>query len=107
MQPPLNLLTREGYDLQFGTNALGPYYFTKLLIPILSDTAANSDNHEARIITTSSLSHTLAPEGGINWAVVAGDEEKTLKAKKGMAGQAIYGQSKWVGHDPSYSPFIT
>jgi NAD(P)-dependent dehydrogenase (short-subunit alcohol dehydrogenase family) len=95
MHPPLDQLTANGYEMQFGTNALGPYYLTKLLLPVLVSTAAESGS-KARIITTSSLSHELAPKGGINWETLIGNDEKVMKAKKNINGQPLYGQSKWV-----------
>ncbi|KAG6328050.1 hypothetical protein ID866_11039, partial [Astraeus odoratus] len=42
IRPPVGLLTEDGYDLQFGTNTLGHFYFTKLLLPILISTASSS-----------------------------------------------------------------
>ncbi|KXN81048.1 hypothetical protein AN958_06170 [Leucoagaricus sp. SymC.cos] len=35
MIPEPNALTAEGYDLQFGVNVIGHFYFTQLLIPLL------------------------------------------------------------------------
>jgi NAD(P)-dependent dehydrogenase (short-subunit alcohol dehydrogenase family) len=39
MMPPPSELTTQGFDLQFGTNVIGPFYFTKLLLPLLLQTA--------------------------------------------------------------------
>ena len=39
MLPPIEQLTADGYDLQFGTNVLGHYYLTTLLLPTLISTA--------------------------------------------------------------------
>ena len=32
MIPPNEALTSQGYDLQMGTNVIGPYLFTTLLV---------------------------------------------------------------------------
>ena len=42
MYPPHSLLTSHGHDAQFGTNVLGPYYLTTLLLPLLIATASSS-----------------------------------------------------------------
>lgn len=39
MAAPVDMKTSNGYDLQFGTNVLGPYLFTVSLLPILIHTA--------------------------------------------------------------------
>ncbi|KAG8678437.1 hypothetical protein FRC08_017779 [Ceratobasidium sp. 394] len=39
MVSPVELKTADGYDLQFGTNVLGHYLFTTLLLPTLIHTA--------------------------------------------------------------------
>ncbi|KZV96235.1 NAD(P)-binding protein [Exidia glandulosa HHB12029] len=50
----MKLLTADGYDLQFGTNVLGHYYFTELLLPALKA-------GRARIINVSSIATLLIP----------------------------------------------
>ncbi|KAG6916435.1 hypothetical protein DXG01_006763 [Tephrocybe rancida] len=57
MNPPLEGITADGYDLQFGTNVLGHYYFTKLLLPTLISTAQTSSDKHVRVLTTSSVTH--------------------------------------------------
>lgn len=32
MNTPTDMLTTQGYDCQFGTNVVGPYLFTTLLV---------------------------------------------------------------------------
>jgi len=54
MAPPIDQLTKEGYDLQFGTNVIGPYVLTKRLLPLLTAGAKSSDDKRARVVNTSS-----------------------------------------------------
>jgi len=54
MTPPIDQLTKEGYDLQFGTNVIGPYVFTKRLLPLLIAGVKSSDDKHARVVNTSS-----------------------------------------------------
>ena len=39
MYPPMELLTAQSYNLQFGTNVIGHYLLSKLLIPLMERTA--------------------------------------------------------------------
>ena len=39
MNPPIDMKTANGYDVQFGTNVLGHYLFTISLLPVLIHTA--------------------------------------------------------------------
>jgi len=57
--------TAQGHELRIGTNCLGPYLFTKLLLPILQKTAKNSSSASVRVIFTSSLAVDESPEGGV------------------------------------------
>lgn len=56
--------TKEGYEVQFGTNYLGHALLTKLLLPTLIFTA-KAHNSDVRIVNLSSECHLLAPNGGI------------------------------------------
>jgi NAD(P)-dependent dehydrogenase (short-subunit alcohol dehydrogenase family) len=51
MAPPRRASTRDGFELQFGTNHLGHFVLTGLLLPWLLRDA------DARVVTVSSLSH--------------------------------------------------
>jgi NAD(P)-dependent dehydrogenase (short-subunit alcohol dehydrogenase family) len=53
-------LTKEGYEIQFGTNVVGPTLLTILLLPLLQRTA--KINPQARVVNLSSASEVLAPK---------------------------------------------
>ena len=55
--------TTEGYEIQFGTNHIGHFLFTKLLMPTLQRTAEGKG--DVRIINLSSEGHRLPPRGGL------------------------------------------
>src|ERR1700683_4380691 len=52
MVPPIEQLTEDGYDLQFGTNVVGHYYFTMLLMPVLLAGTETSGDGKARVVNT-------------------------------------------------------
>jgi NAD(P)-dependent dehydrogenase (short-subunit alcohol dehydrogenase family) len=66
MFPPAGTKTTQGHDLQFGTNMLGPFLFTKLLMPIMVETAKTAATPDSvRVLWASSLGiHVLSPSGG-------------------------------------------
>ena len=51
-------LTVDGFDVQLGTNYIGHFYLTQLLLPTLLDTAASSP---VRVVVVSSDSHSGPP----------------------------------------------
>jgi NAD(P)-dependent dehydrogenase (short-subunit alcohol dehydrogenase family) len=57
-------LTKDGYEIQFGTNHVGHALLTKLLLPVLLETA-KEPGADVRIINISSIGHLAAPSGGI------------------------------------------
>jgi len=101
MVPPTDQLTSQGYDLQFGTNVLGHYYFTTLLLPALKR-STEVTGKKARVVNTSSMGHMFAPGSGIEWSSLKGGKERDDQIKKWGtsripgkgAGWLLYGTSK-------------
>ena len=60
-QPPG--LTKDGFEIQFGTNHMGHALLTKLLLPVLTKIAADP-SWDVRIINLTSDVHMLAPKAG-------------------------------------------
>ncbi|KAF5323257.1 hypothetical protein D9619_013521 [Psilocybe cf. subviscida] len=87
MVPPVRDITAQGYDLQFGTNVLGHFYLTKLLLPALLDGSKSSPDGWARVVNTSSAMAGLGKK--INFDTLTDTPER----KKQIAWQ-LYGQSK-------------
>jgi NAD(P)-dependent dehydrogenase (short-subunit alcohol dehydrogenase family) len=56
MAPPKRLETADGFELQFGTNVLGHFALTALLMPALQ-LAADSSGSRPRIVTVASIAH--------------------------------------------------
>lgn len=54
MAPPRRLETADGFELQFGTNVLGHFALTALLMPALELAAASGG---ARVVTIASIAH--------------------------------------------------
>jgi NAD(P)-dependent dehydrogenase (short-subunit alcohol dehydrogenase family) len=59
-------LIEEGIELQFGTNHVGPFLFTNLLLPLLlspssSSSASSAGKGQKRIVMTSSEAHRISP----------------------------------------------
>lgn len=66
MTPPKGSKGKQGHELQLVTNCLGPFLFTKALVPILKETAISSPAGSVRVIWASSLvTNLLSPNGGV------------------------------------------
>lgn len=98
--PPLEWLSVQGYDMTFAVNVLGPYYFTKLLIPILTRTsslstcssAEHSSSSAVRIIELGSDGHLL--NINTHGDPIDYDSLRPSKKRDGLKGTQIYYQSK-------------
>lgn len=54
--------TEEGFEVQFGTNHVGHFLLTKLLLPTLQRTAASTTPiPDVRVVTLSSVGHSATP----------------------------------------------
>jgi len=87
MAPPIDQLTADGYDLQFGTNVLGHFYFTTLLLPTLLAAAKSSPELGGRVVNTSSVGHLF---NNLDFNTF-----KDGPARKKMGTQLLYCQSKY------------
>ncbi|KAJ7088841.1 NAD(P)-binding protein [Mycena belliarum] len=96
MIPPSDELTVQGYDLQFGTNTIGHFMLTELLLPALTVAHTHSGT-PARIIHTSSSGHSgAAPRADFFDSLKGGPKRDALVKKWGSltAPWTLYGSSK-------------
>jgi NAD(P)-dependent dehydrogenase (short-subunit alcohol dehydrogenase family) len=82
MAPPRRLETADGFELQFGTNVLGHFALTALLMPALEQAAAASPDRP-RVVTIASIAH---KRGRLNF-----DDLQSTKSYRPMR---AYQQSK-------------
>ncbi|KAE9381026.1 NAD(P)-binding protein [Stipitochalara longipes BDJ] len=62
----------QGHELRMATNCLGPFLFTKLLLPILLRTSKSSPEASVRVVfTSSSIFEMVGPPGGLSLAELA------------------------------------
>ncbi|RPD56663.1 NAD(P)-binding protein [Lentinus tigrinus ALCF2SS1-7] len=87
MAPPDHPLTKDGYDLQFGTNVIGHWYFTELLMPALRAGVKSSPDNHARVVTTSS--------SGAYFTTLNYDTFKDTPQRKKLSPEMLYYQSKF------------
>ncbi|KAF8645275.1 hypothetical protein AX16_008099 [Volvariella volvacea WC 439] len=87
LAPPMNQLTAQGHDLQFGTNVVGHFYLTKLLLPTLLATAKTTPSQKVRVVNTSSSAHLL---GSLNFNTFRGG-----RARRWVHPHLLYAQSKY------------
>ncbi|MCJ1383600.1 hypothetical protein MMC17_006714 [Xylographa soralifera] len=67
MNPPAGSKTKQGYELQLGTNCLAPFFFTKLLTPLMVQTAKSAPAASVRVVwLSSSAAEAFAPKGGVD-----------------------------------------
>lgn len=74
----------------------GHFYFTKLLLPLLTATAKNAPANSVRVINVSSLGHYLGAPEGIRWDTLVRGQE-SLEARRKLGSARLFGQSKTVG----------
>lgn len=95
MRPPQGSKTKQGYELQIGTNNVAPFLFTKLLTPLLVETAKTSPSGSVRVVwVSSSAAKNFAPEGGLDVANLDYHVDKGVWPKYGIskAGNIYHGK---------------
>lgn len=99
MSPPIDQLTADGHDMTFGTNVLGPFLFTKLLLPLLAKASTEDAESPARVVFTSSLGHMAASKECIAWDTLKPGERGGPgdKRRRSLGPDVLYYQSKCVG----------
>jgi len=86
MVPPQGSTTKQGYELQLGTNNLAPFLFTKLLTPILVKTAKAAPTGTVRVVWVSSgAAEGLVPPGGIEMDNLDYKRDKSPWIKYGIS----------------------
>ena len=90
MTPPVGSETKQGYELQWGTNVLGPHLLQRLLDPLFIKTSETNPAGLSRIVWVASTAHMACPQGGIFWENIKFDN---LKFSKNLQ-VTLYGQSK-------------
>lgn len=67
MVPPQGSKTKQGYELQLGTNNVAPFLFTNLLTPLLVSTAKVSPPGAVRVVwVSSSAAEAFSPVNGVD-----------------------------------------
>ncbi|KAG8985837.1 hypothetical protein FRB90_004416 [Tulasnella sp. 427] len=89
---PVEQLTEDGVDLQFGTNVLGPAHFTLLLVPELTAGAKTSPDGTARVVNLSSLAVYLNHWKMIDWDSL---EVHGIAERRKLGSVMLYNQSKY------------
>jgi NAD(P)-dependent dehydrogenase (short-subunit alcohol dehydrogenase family) len=82
MGPPKRLQTTDGFELQFGTNVLGHFALTGLLLPALQQ-ASEESSERSRIVTIASIAH---KRGSLNF--------EDLQYQQNYSPMRTYQQSK-------------
>lgn len=91
----MDSVTAHNHDMQFGTNVLGHFYLTQLLLPTLIASAKTASDQHSRVVNVSSNGHWVAPpptQGGpiVYDTLVDGPERRKYGS------QTLYFQSKAV-----------
>jgi NAD(P)-dependent dehydrogenase (short-subunit alcohol dehydrogenase family) len=78
-------MTQDGHEGQWQTNYLAHWIFTSYLLPLMLSTSKPLPPGSVRLVNVSSIGHTFAPTGGINFANTSLPDKAPLTR---------YGQSK-------------
>jgi NAD(P)-dependent dehydrogenase (short-subunit alcohol dehydrogenase family) len=89
MNTPIEQLTKQGFDMQFGTNVIGHYLLTKQLLPLLAAAAESSPDKKARVVNQSSSAQMFVD-------TIHLDALTDVPARKKLGSAKMYMESKFV-----------
>lgn len=97
MLPPVGSKSRQGYELQLGVNCLAALLFTRLLTPIMADTARKGVPGAVRVLWVSSSAAELfsPPNGGVDMSNLdfhQGVSSEIVKYAVSKAGMVLLSQ---------------
>ncbi|KAI8663059.1 hypothetical protein LRP88_07265 [Fusarium phalaenopsidis] len=70
-------LTKDGYEIQFGTNHMGHAYLTKLLLSVLEKTSLAEVEARPRVVCLASHGHVYLHRGGFDFSTLRTTGEST------------------------------
>ncbi|KAI8660985.1 hypothetical protein NCS57_01077500 [Fusarium keratoplasticum] len=70
-------LTKDGYEIQFGTNHMGHAYLTKLLLSVLEKTSQAEIETKPRVVCLASHGHVYLRKGGFDFSSLRTTGEST------------------------------
>ncbi|KAL2680423.1 hypothetical protein Neosp_008024 [[Neocosmospora] mangrovei] len=70
-------LTKDGYEVQFGTNHMGHAYLTKLLLPVLEKTSQAETEVKPRVVCLASHGHVYLRKDGLDFDTLRTTGEST------------------------------
>ncbi|KAL2808465.1 hypothetical protein BJX63DRAFT_409173 [Aspergillus granulosus] len=85
MFPPEGARTVQGYEMQLGTNNVGPFLFTKLLYPVLAQTAASAPPNSVRVVWVASDAVAWAPKPAIDFDNMDYRRDESARQKYGRS----------------------
>ena len=103
MSTPIDQLTAQGYDMQFGSNVLGHFYLTYLLLPLLTKSAKDSPDKKSRVVNVSSTAHMFAY---LDFETLRDGKARRKRGSAKIWNEQFYFQSKLVSYFPIWRATI-
>ncbi|KAJ6259584.1 hypothetical protein Dda_5222 [Drechslerella dactyloides] len=94
MAAPTSWRSAQGWDVQFGTNVLGPFVLQRHLQNILAETAKFRERDSVRVLFLSSISSHVAPPGGVSYENIETKGISPLTIIPGLDTFLKYAQTK-------------
>ncbi|KZO91584.1 NAD(P)-binding protein [Calocera viscosa TUFC12733] len=89
MTPPIENITADGYDLQFGTNVVGHFFLVRLLLPLLIKTYEVTGTPTRIIVTCSSVEKYFS--GPIQYDTLVDGPARVKLGKNRLYAQSKFG----------------